>query len=237
MRSVQPLLFPAAALTPQSYVSDAVLAMLMMRKPVPKPKAITPAPAKRRADDDASRLQKAPRLGFGARPEDIRRAAEAAAAVSQGEAPDAGVQQHAAASDAAQEPAPAPRRWERILYLDLDLHWGDGVEEAWYNSPSVLTLSVHYFARGFFPAGGSERAPRSSRAASPSTDDDESSSGDAPHEAAAGSLHAPAGLAAAPAHALNLPLQPGASDATLARVWDSCIEPAVKAYKVSVHKP
>lgn len=208
--------------------------MLAMRKPVPKARTLPRASLKRQAGKVDSLPQKAPRLGFGARPEDIRRAAEASAAAVLDEPSSADVGPQDATPDASQEPASAPRRWERILYLDLDLHWGDGVEEAWYNSPSVLTLSVHYWARGFFPAGGSERAPHDARPASPSADEDGPHGGNAQDDSAAGSLHAPPGPAAAPAHALNLPLLAGASDATLARVWDSCVEPAVEAYAVGV---
>ncbi|KZT39446.1 histone deacetylase complex protein [Sistotremastrum suecicum HHB10207 ss-3] len=45
----------------------------------------------------------------------------------------------------------APRK-PRIFYLDLDLHFGDAVSEAFLNSSQVLTLSVHHAAPGFFPA-------------------------------------------------------------------------------------
>lgn len=41
-----------------------------------------------------------------------------------------------------------------MLYLDLDLHHGDGVESAFFSSPHVLTLSLHLFAPLFFPATG-----------------------------------------------------------------------------------
>ena len=46
------------------------------------------------------------------------------------------------------------RRYRRILYLDLDLHHGDGVEAAFSGSSSVLTLSLHHAAPGFFPGSG-----------------------------------------------------------------------------------
>jgi len=32
---------------------------------------------------------------------------------------------------------------ERVLYLDLDAHHGDGVEEAFYEEPRVTTVSIH----------------------------------------------------------------------------------------------
>ncbi|VUZ50084.1 unnamed protein product [Hymenolepis diminuta] len=41
-----------------------------------------------------------------------------------------------------------------ILYIDLDLHHGDGVEEAFAYSSRVITFSVHHGALGFFPGTG-----------------------------------------------------------------------------------
>jgi acetoin utilization deacetylase AcuC-like enzyme len=53
----------------------------------------------------------------------------------------------------------APRR-PRIMYIDLDLHHGDGVAGAFANKlrsrrvfPQILTLSIHHTAPGFYPAG------------------------------------------------------------------------------------
>ncbi|KAF8564718.1 hypothetical protein P879_07581 [Paragonimus westermani] len=43
---------------------------------------------------------------------------------------------------------------DRVLYIDLDLHHGDGVEEAFWYSPRVVTFSVHHAASGFFPGTG-----------------------------------------------------------------------------------
>lgn len=42
----------------------------------------------------------------------------------------------------------------RILYLDLDVHHGDGVESAFAGVASVLTCSFHHRAPGFFPLTG-----------------------------------------------------------------------------------
>lgn len=42
----------------------------------------------------------------------------------------------------------------RIFYVDLDLHHGDGVEEAFAYTSRVVTFSVHYGALGFFPGTG-----------------------------------------------------------------------------------
>ena len=45
-------------------------------------------------------------------------------------------------------------QFERILYIDFDLHHGDAVQEAFYTSDRVFTLSFHHFKDGFFPGTG-----------------------------------------------------------------------------------
>lgn len=45
----------------------------------------------------------------------------------------------------------------RVLYIDLDVHHGDGVEEAFYTTSRVFTMSLHKFGEGFFPGTGSPR--------------------------------------------------------------------------------
>ncbi|HLB59951.1 MAG TPA: acetoin utilization protein AcuC, partial [Bdellovibrionota bacterium] len=42
----------------------------------------------------------------------------------------------------------------RILYVDFDVHHGDGVERAFYDDPSVLTLSFHENPDFLFPGTG-----------------------------------------------------------------------------------
>ncbi|OMJ13414.1 Histone deacetylase 1 [Smittium culicis] len=44
----------------------------------------------------------------------------------------------------------------RVLYLDIDVHHGDGVEEAFYSSDRVMTVSFHKFG-DFFPGTGDIR--------------------------------------------------------------------------------
>ncbi|XP_066992065.2 histone deacetylase 8 isoform X2 [Anabrus simplex] len=44
--------------------------------------------------------------------------------------------------------------FKRVLYIDLDVHHGDGVENAFACSPSVLTLSFHKHEPGFYPGTG-----------------------------------------------------------------------------------
>lgn len=43
---------------------------------------------------------------------------------------------------------------ERVVYLDLDVHHGDGVERAFWNDPRVLTISIHESGRALFPGTG-----------------------------------------------------------------------------------
>ncbi|CDR38831.1 CYFA0S02e06590g1_1 [Cyberlindnera fabianii] len=42
----------------------------------------------------------------------------------------------------------------RVLYIDIDLHHGDGVQEAFYNSDRVMTVSFHKYNGLFFPGTG-----------------------------------------------------------------------------------
>lgn len=47
------------------------------------------------------------------------------------------------------------RNLGRVLYVDIDIHHCDGVQEAFYGSDRVLTCSLHRYAPGFFPGTGS----------------------------------------------------------------------------------
>ena len=42
------------------------------------------------------------------------------------------------------------RYHQRVLYIDIDVHHGDGVEEAFYTTDRVMTASFHKFG-DFFP--------------------------------------------------------------------------------------
>jgi acetoin utilization protein AcuC len=42
----------------------------------------------------------------------------------------------------------------RVIYLDIDVHHGDGVEEAFYNTDQVLTISLHQDGHTLFPGTG-----------------------------------------------------------------------------------
>lgn len=114
---------------------------------------------------------------------------------------------------------PQKTRKPRILYLDFDVHHGDGVANAFLSplspplpstsststssklppgAPQVLTLSIHHHALGFFPS-----SPLSSLTPA-----------DTPHP-----------------HTLSLPLQVGASAASLTRVWEECVEKVRQSWK------
>lgn len=45
-------------------------------------------------------------------------------------------------------------KFPRVMYIDIDLHHGDGVEAGFSSSPNVFTVSVHRFGKGFYPGTG-----------------------------------------------------------------------------------
>ena len=44
----------------------------------------------------------------------------------------------------------------RVLYIDVDIHHGDGVEEAFYCTDRVMTVSFHKYGGNFFPGTGDQ---------------------------------------------------------------------------------
>lgn len=44
----------------------------------------------------------------------------------------------------------------RVLYIDIDVHHGDGVEEAFYTTDRVMTVSFHKYGE-YFPGTGELR--------------------------------------------------------------------------------
>ena len=50
---------------------------------------------------------------------------------------------------------------ERIAYVDVDVHHGDGVQAAFWNDPRVLTISLHEHPDSLFPGTGRRRDLRS----------------------------------------------------------------------------
>jgi acetoin utilization deacetylase AcuC-like enzyme len=47
------------------------------------------------------------------------------------------------------------RSYPRVLYIDIDCHHGDGVEEAFYTTDRVMTCSFHKFGE-YFPGTGTQ---------------------------------------------------------------------------------
>jgi histone deacetylase 1/2 len=45
------------------------------------------------------------------------------------------------------------KQYQRVLYIDIDIHHGDGVEEAFYTTDRVMTFSVHKF-KDYYPGTG-----------------------------------------------------------------------------------
>ncbi len=43
---------------------------------------------------------------------------------------------------------------ERVAYVDVDVHHGDGVERAFWDDPRVMTVSLHESGRALFPGTG-----------------------------------------------------------------------------------
>lgn len=46
-----------------------------------------------------------------------------------------------------------------VLYVDIDVHHGDGVEEAFYTTDRVMTVSFHKYGE-FFPGTGDLKVSR-----------------------------------------------------------------------------
>lgn len=52
------------------------------------------------------------------------------------------------------------RYHQRVLYIDIDIHHGDGVEEAFYTTDRVMTMSFHKYGE-YFPGTGDLRVSNS----------------------------------------------------------------------------
>jgi acetoin utilization protein AcuC len=48
------------------------------------------------------------------------------------------------------------KKGRRVAYIDIDAHHGDGVQEAFYRTAKVLTISLHESGRYLFPGTGFE---------------------------------------------------------------------------------
>ena len=54
---------------------------------------------------------------------------------------------------------------ERVAYVDVDVHHGDGVEEVFWDDPRVLTISLHETGQMLFPGTGLPHRHRRARGA------------------------------------------------------------------------
>lgn len=91
-----------------------------------------------------------------------------------------------------------------MLYIDIDVHHGDGVEEAFYTTDRVMTCSFHKYGE-YFPGTGELRV--SSHRRSVDSDSQGSSTQDI-------------GVGKGKYYALNFPLRDGLSDENYKSVFE-----------------
>ncbi|KAI9800492.1 MAG: hypothetical protein M1825_004040 [Sarcosagium campestre] len=90
----------------------------------------------------------------------------------------------------------------RVLYIDIDVHHGDGVEQAFWSTDRVMTLSFHKYDKdNFFPGTG----PLSSTG---------------PTQSLAPGAHC----------SLNVPLHDGIDDSDYTSLFKAVVEPAINTY-------
>ena len=99
------------------------------------------------------------------------------------------------------------RYHQRVLYIDIDVHHGDGVEEAFYTTDRVLTVSFHKYGE-FFPGTGDLRVSRDSELASSIFDNDNV----LPHQ--------DMGSGKGKRYACNFPLREGITDENYQRIFE-----------------
>ena len=91
----------------------------------------------------------------------------------------------------------------RVLYIDIDVHHGDGVEQAFWSTDRVMTLSFHKYDRSeFFPGTGA-------------LDDTGPINNSSP------GAH----------HSLNVPLHDGIQDAQYIKLFEDIVRPCVRTYQ------
>jgi len=98
------------------------------------------------------------------------------------------------------------RCYPRVLYIDIDVHHGDGVEEAFFSSDRVMTVSFHkYDPATFFPGTGAleDNGPKNE------------------HNAGA---H----------HSINVPLNDGITDDNYVKLFKDIINSTVTHFRPSV---
>jgi len=90
----------------------------------------------------------------------------------------------------------------RVLYIDIDVHHGDGVEQAFWSTDRVMTLSFHKWSPAdFFPGTGALADTGPSNNGSPGAH-----------------------------HALNVPLNDGIEDYQYIKLFQDIVGPCVRIY-------
>ncbi|KAI5290423.1 histone deacetylase [Ascosphaera acerosa] len=91
----------------------------------------------------------------------------------------------------------------RVMYVDIDVHHGDGVEQAFWSTDRVLTVSFHkYDPENFFPGSGALTDNGPSNPLNPGSH-----------------------------HALNVPLHDGIDDAEYTALFKDIIGPCIRTYQ------
>lgn len=100
-------------------------------------------------------------------------------------------------------------KYARVLYIDIDVHHGDGVEEAFHSTDRVLTLSFHKYSENFFPGTGGmhETGPRD-----PKNADNMDRESPGAH------------------HGLNVPLKDGINDKQWCDLFQQITGPVIETY-------
>ncbi|MCJ1281034.1 histone deacetylase [Xylographa opegraphella] len=94
------------------------------------------------------------------------------------------------------------RHHPRVLYIDIDVHHGDGVEQAFWSTDRVMTLSFHkYCKETFFPGTGPLDSTGPPNPSNPGAH-----------------------------HSLNVPLHDGIEDDQYTRLFADIVGPAVATY-------
>jgi histone deacetylase HOS2 len=92
--------------------------------------------------------------------------------------------------------------YPRVLYIDIDVHHGDGVEQAFWSTDRVMTLSFHKYDKAvFFPGTGGL-----------DTTGPPCNSNPGAH------------------HSLNVPLHDGIDDSSYVQLFKDIVGPCVRAY-------
>jgi histone deacetylase HOS2 len=95
------------------------------------------------------------------------------------------------------------RHHPRVMYIDIDVHHGDGVEQAFWSTDRVLTVSFHKYDKdNFFPGTGALDSTGPSHPLNPGAH-----------------------------HSLNVPLHDGVEDSDYVALFKAIIGPCIETYQ------